>query len=286
MKKFNSSKNIIIALIIVIVVVFLVSISAMQRDKKQASLPGQSQTNGVIAVVDDIVMAPIRGVENSVKSVFNLFNTYSENQHLKKRVDQNVMLQAELDNYKKENNQLKDQLKLNSTLSNYDIVNANVVNRSPDTWQDVLVINKGTKDGVETNMAVMGDKGLVGRVIISDKNSAKVELLTTVNKNTNHFPVMMETADGKESFGLMDAYNSKTHTLTVSQLTTVDGIKKGSKVVTSGLGNNSPKGLLIGEVQEIQKSKTGLHDEVLVTPISDMYDITTVTVIKRLEGSK
>ncbi|AQP54018.1 rod shape-determining protein MreC [Vagococcus penaei] len=286
MKKFDSSKNIIIAVIIAIIVIFLVSVSVIQRDKKQTSLPGQSQANSVITVVDDIVMAPIRGIENSVKSISNLFNTYSENDHLKKRIDQNLMLQAELDNYKKENDDLKKQLDLSSTLSNFDVVHASVVNRSPDTWQDVLVINKGTADGIEVNMAVMGDKGLVGRVIIAEKNSAKVELLTTVNQNTNHFPVMMSAGGDKAAYGLMDAYNSKTHTLTVSQLTTVEGIKKGDKVTTSGLGNTSPKGLLIGEVKEIKKSKTGLHDEVLVTPVSDMYDITTVTVIKRLEGAE
>lgn len=286
MKKFNSSKNIIIALIIVIAIVALVSVSAMQRDKNKASLPGQSQVNSAVTTIDHILLAPVKGVENSVKAVVNLFSTYTENDRLKKRIDHNAMLETEIANYKRENEKLKEQLKLTSTLSNYDVVNASVVNRSPDTWQDVLILNKGQADGIEVNMAVMGDKGLIGRVIIAEKHSAKVELLTTVNQNTNHFPVMIAAEGSTAAYGLMNAYNSKTHTLTVSQLTTTKDIKKGDRVSTSGLGSNSPKGLLVGEVKEIKKSKTGLHDEILVTPIADIYDITTVTVIKKLAGNE
>ncbi|MEG2253912.1 MAG: rod shape-determining protein MreC, partial [Vagococcus sp.] len=168
MKKFNSSRNIIIALTIIILVVLLISFTAMQRDNKKESLPGQSQVNGVVATIDNIVKAPFRGIENMVKSVNNLFNTYSENDELKKKIDHNASLQAEVEVLKSENEKLKKQLDLNETLINYDVVNASVVNRSPDSWQDVLIINKGKKDGIDVNMAVMGDKGLIGRVIIAE----------------------------------------------------------------------------------------------------------------------
>jgi len=236
-KKFNSSRNIIIALSIVILIVLVISFSAKQRDDKKQSLPGQSEVNSVVATIDNVVKAPFRGIENMVKSVNNLFNTYSENDSLK------------------------------------------------NSWQDVLIINKGKKDGIEVNMAVMGNKGLIGRVIIAEENSSKVELLTTVNQTTNHFPVMVKGTKGDMVYGLMEAYNNKTHTLVVSQLTSTDEIEVGSLVTTSGLGNNSPKGLLIGEVKEVKKNKTGLTNEVMITPLADMYDVNHVTVVKRLAGS-
>ena len=285
MKKFNSSRNIIIALTIIILVVLLISFTAMQRDNKKESLPGQSQVNGVVATIDNIVKAPFRGIENMVKSVNNLFNTYSENDELKKKIDHNASLQAEVEVLKSENEKLKKQLDLNETLINYDVVNASVVNRSPDSWQDVLIIDKGKKDGIDVNMAVMGDKGLIGRVIIAEENSAKVELLTSINQTTNHFPVMIPGDKGDMVYGLMDGYNNKTHTLVVSQLTSTDKIEVGSKVTTSGLGNNSPKGLLVGEVKEVKKNKTGLTNEVLITPLADMYDVSQVTVVKRSAGN-
>lgn len=284
MKKFNSSRNIIIAVTLVIVVVLLVTFSAMQRDNNKKSLPGQSQTNNAIAQIDKIAVAPFKAIENSVKSVRNLFSTYSENEVLKKRIDKNDALESELANQKHENEKLKEQLELVDTLTDYERINATVINRSPDSWQDVLIIDKGTADGIEVNMAVMGNKGLIGRVIIAEKNSSKVELLTTQNQNTNHFPVVIATEGKEHPYGLMETYNSKTHTLVVSQLTTVKDVKEGDVVSTSGLGNSSPKGLLVGKVKEVKKSKTGLDDEVIITPISDMYDVTHVTVIKRLSG--
>lgn len=285
MKKFNSSRNIIIALTIVILVVLLISFTAMQRDNKKQSLPGQSEVNSVVATIDNVVKAPFRGIENMVKSINNLFNTYSENDNLKKKLDRNASLEAEVETLRQENDKLKQQLTLNETLLNYDVVNASVINRSPDSWQDVLIIDKGKKDGIDVNMAVMGDKGLIGRVIIAEHNSAKVELLTTVNQTTNHFPVMIKNKKDDMVYGLMEAYNNKTHTLVVSQLTSTEDIEIGSKVTTSGLGNNSPKGLVVGEVKEVKKNKTGLTSEVLITPLADMYDVGHVTVIKRLAGS-
>lgn len=285
-KKNNSSRNIIIAITVVIVIILLVTFSAMQRDNNKKSLPGQSQTNNAIAKVDYVVKAPFRMLESGVKSINNLFNTYTENEELKKQIDKSASLEAELASQKSETRKLKEQLKLNDTLTDYDVINASVINRSPDSWQDVLIIDKGTKDGIEVNMAVMGDKGLIGRVIIAESGSSKVELLTTQNQNTNHFPVMIQTKDDKSAYGLMEGYNSKTHTLIVSQLTSVDNIKKGDLVSTSGLGNNSPEGLVVGEVKEVKKNKTGLNAEVLVTPVADMYDVSSVTVIKRLAGNQ
>ena len=70
-------------------------------------------------------------------------------------------------------------MNLNETLANYEKVTANVITRSPDTWQDLLIIDKGTNDGIEAGMAVMAQKGLVGRVIEVNATTAKVELLTS-----------------------------------------------------------------------------------------------------------
>ncbi len=285
MKKFNSSKNIIIALSILIVVVLIVTFTTAQRNEKKQSLPGQSTVNNIVASIDNALFSPLRGIENGVKSINNLFSTYTENDRLKKRIDENAALHSELQTYKKENDELKKQLEINDTLSNFDRVSANVINRSPDNWQDIIVIDKGESDGVAVNMPVMGSKGLVGRVLIVENDTAKVELLTTANENTNHFPVMLETESGDAVYGLITGYDTKKGALIVSQLTKTDGLKEKGDVATSGLGNNSPKGLYIGEIMEVNVNKDVIDSEVLVKPVSNMYDISFVTVIQRLAGS-
>lgn len=281
MKKINSSKNIIIAIIIVVIVVFLVSVSSTNRNKSKEVGLVQSLTNDVTATVDKVVAFPFKAINNGVHSVSNLFSTYDDNERLKRRLDEYVQLESENQTHKQEIKELKEQLSLNETISSYDKVNAAVISRSPDTWQDILIINRGTKDGVDVDMPVLGNKGLIGRVLSANAHSAKVELLTSTNKNTNHFPVML-TPDGEaETYGLMEEYSEDEEAFVVRQFKSLEGVKVGDKVTTSGLGKTSPRGLLVGEVKKIEDSKFGLNKEVYVKPASSMYDISVVTVVQR-----
>lgn len=97
---------------------------------------------------------------------------------------------------------MKKELELNQTLTSYEKVTANVITRSPDSWQDMLIVDKGSKDGIEANMAVMSQKGLIGRVIEVNTASSKIELLSSSNESSNHFPVRVSSANG-EAFGLL-----------------------------------------------------------------------------------
>ena len=170
---------------------------------------------------------------------------------------------------------------MNQTLASYEKVTANVITRSPDTWQDMLIVDKGSKDGIEVDMAVMSQKGLIGRVIEVNNASSKIELLTSSNESSNHFPVRVSSSSG-EAFGLLKNYDEKTQALVVTQLTGDTNIKEGDVVQTSGLGGNSPADLPIGTVVKTKPDSFGLDREVYVKPYAGMYDISVVTIVQRL----
>ncbi|OTN77995.1 rod shape-determining protein MreC [Enterococcus sp. 8G7_MSG3316] len=285
MKKFNPNKNIIITLIIVILVVTVLSVTIATRAVGNTTNVVQSTVNDTMAIVDKVITAPIRWIENGANSVKNLFVTYEENERLKEKLDSYDELAQSNDNYQREIDALKEELALNETLTNYDKISANVINRSPDTWQDMLVVDQGTKDGVEINMAVMSQKGLIGRVIEVNAASSKVELLTSENQNSNHFPVRISGEDG-ENFGILSSYDQKEKSLVITQLTGSSSLKEGDVVQTSGLGGNSPADLAIGTVVSTTKDEFGLDTKVYVKPYAQMYDIQTVTIIKRLAGDE
>jgi len=265
-KKFNPNKNIIITLILVIILVTIISLTAAQRSEKGKTNVVQGGVNNSVSMVDRVISFPARVVENGLSSMGNLINTFKENERLKEKIDS-----------------LKQELNLNETLANYEKVTANVITRSPDTWQDLLIIDKGTNDGIEAGMAVMAQKGLVGRVIEVNATTAKVELLTSKNVNSNHFPVRVTSANG-ESFGLLKNYDNKTNALIVSQLTGDATLKEGDVVQTSGLGGNSPADLAVGTVIKVKPDSFGLDREVYVKPYADVYGISVVTVVKRSAG--
>ncbi|MCA6742464.1 rod shape-determining protein MreC [Enterococcus durans] len=281
MKKFNPNKNIIITLVIVIIVVTIISVTAAQRANEGKPNFFQSVVNDSVSFVDRAISAPVRWVENGVDSVHNLFTTYSENERLKEKIDSYDEVALKNKNYQKEIEALKKELELNQTLASYEKVTANVITRSPDTWQDMLIVDKGSKDGIEVDMAVMSQKGLIGRVIEVNNASSKIELLTSSNESSNHFPVRVSSSSG-EAFGLLKNYDEKTQALVVTQLTGDTNIKAGDVVQTSGLGGNSPADLPIGTVVKTKPDSFGLDREVYVKPYAGMYDISVVTIVQRL----
>ena len=281
MKKFNPNKNIIITLVIVIIVVTIISVTAAQLANEGKPNFFQSVVNDSVSFVDRAISAPVRWVENGVDSVHNLFTTYSENERLKEKIDSYDEVALKNKNYPKEIEALKKELELNQTLASYEKVTANVITRSPDTWQDMLIVDKGSKDGIEVDMAVMSQKGLIGRVIEVNNASSKIELLTSSNESSNHFPVRVSSSSG-EAFGLLKNYDEKTQALVVTQLTGDTNIKEGDVVQTSGLGGNSPANLPIGTVVKTKPDSFGLDREVYVKPYAGMYDISVVTIVQRL----
>lgn len=286
MGKMDSNKKIIIAITLALLVIFMISFSAMKRNEARQTGAVQSTTNDFVGTVDKVAALPVKGVRSMTEAVGDLFKTYDENAKLKKRLDSYAVVQGENANYKKENNDLKKQLDMSSTLSSYDKITSSVISRSPDTWQNILIIDQGQNAGVEVDMPVMGSEGLIGRVVEVNKLSAKVELLTSNNQSVNKYPVMIAPDKGDISYGLLSDYDEKTGYFVVKQLTTLTGIKKGDQVSTSGLGGNSPSGLLVGEVVSVKNNGFGLDKEVYIKPKNSMYDIPFVTVVKRLVESE
>ena len=284
MRKFNANKNIIIILIVVIVVVATVSITAANRAKDSDTNIVQSAVNDTISVVDKVITAPGRWLSSGVHSVSNLMNTYEENQKLKNEVDQYDEVKQQTKNQAQEIERLKNELELNQTLTSYEKVTANVITRSPDTWQDMLIVDKGSSDGVEGNMAVMSKKGLIGRVMEVNAHSSKIQLLTSDNKSSNHFPVKISSSKGN-SFGVLNKYDVKSQQLIASEITGEEDIKEGDVVQTSGLGGNSPADLAIGTVVKVKPDSYGLNREVYIKPYAQMYDISVVTIIQRMAGA-
>lgn len=283
MRKFNPNKNIIIMLIVVIIVVATVSITAANRAKDSNTNIVQSTINDTISVVDKVITAPGRWLNSGVESVSNLINTYEENQKLKNQVDQYDEVKQQTKNQAQEIERLKDELELNQTLTSYEKVTANVITRSPDTWQDMLIVDKGSSDGVEGNMAVMSNKGLIGRVMEVNAHSSKIQLLTSDNKSSNYFPVKISSNKGN-SFGILNKYDAKAQQLIASEVPEDQEIKEGDVVQTSGLGGNSPADLPIGTVAKVKPNSTGINQEVYIKPYAQMYDISVVTIVQRMAG--
>lgn len=280
MQKFFSNRKLIIVLIAIIISMGLMAFSVSVRNSDKTPPLIQRFGNDVVGVADRIVALPVNGVKNSFSSVSNLINTYEENTKLKAQLDDLAQTKTRANTLKAENKELKKQLNLDNTLTDYTKINAAVLTRSPANWQNNLVINKGSLAGVKKNMPVMAGSGLIGRVVEVNGTNSKVELVTTDNQSANRFAAEVVTANGTAN-GIMTGYDKQSRQLKMGQLNTDAKIKVGDTVQTSGLGGLTPRGLYIGKVSKVKHDNYGLALSLTVKPAVNLDDFTVVTVIKR-----
>lgn len=281
MQKPFFNKKLVITMVSLIIAFLLIAFSIFVRNDRSTPSFIQNIGNSAAGVVDKVVNAPVEGISRMTGSVSNLTDTYQENAQLKKKLDSMNALQVENETLKQENKQLKQQLSLNKSLTSYTDISAYVISRSPSTWQNQIVISKGSNAGITKGSAVVSDKGLIGRVMEVNKNNSKVELVTTQDDAADRFAVQLIDNNGQTVNGLITGYDTDTNLLVMGQITSKENVKKGTQVITSGLGGTTPKGLFVGTVEKVVNQQAGLPTKIYIKPAADMTNLNVVTVVKR-----
>ncbi|WEV51915.1 rod shape-determining protein MreC [Lactobacillus sp. ESL0731] len=279
MKKFLQNKKLLTVCVVIIVIFSVLGTSVHLRNKRNTPLIIQSLGNDVVAVGTRVVDFPISLVSGGLSNVNELLNTQNENNYLKSKVTDLQQTKARNETLEAENKQLKSALKIKTTLSDYDLISASVISRSPDSWTDLLVINKGTTSGLRKNMAVMSGGGVIGRIVEVSAASSKVELITTSDKAANRFAVEATATNGKKVHGIITVIGNST--LAFTQALDSNKLKQGTQIYTSGMGGNSPKGLLVGSIARTTHDSFGLSDLIKINPAGELNDPSVVTVIRR-----
>lgn len=276
MPQFFSNKRLILLLVGVIFLVALISFSL--RDRQNASLPEQI-IKDTVGFGQSIVAKPASYLTGFVNNVDELLNTYDENKRLKSRLEEFGTLQAKVNELKVENDKLKDLVGKKDDLRSFNPIQANVIARNPDQWEEKLILNAGSMDGVKVNMAVLTSKGLIGKIVQTTPYTSQVELLSTNNSN---YRVSAVVANKKsEAFGLVEGFDSKRGQLILKRIDSSLPVKKGDKVTTSGLGGIFPKGVLIGEITKVSTDDYGLTKLAYIKPAADFSMLDHVIIAKR-----
>lgn len=191
---------------------------------------------------------------------------------------ENSRLKLQINELTIENNILKTTLKENEIITpqvkflqekNYDFVMARVISRSVDPTFKTLMINRGKKDGLNKGMPVVVDQGfLVGKISQIESNRAEVILLNDARSTTFAQVQNDEASPGMVTgeFGL---------SLKMDFIPKEDKIEEGQFVITNGLENFIPKGLVIGQIENI-KIKTGDFFQTATLTPANSYDLLEV----------
>lgn len=156
----------------------------------------------------------------------------------------------------------------------YKLLPVEVIAYTPHNYFKVVVFGEGEKEGVEKDMVVVNPQGLVGKVIEVYPHQAKVLLISDEASKVG--VRVQRTRDvailqGKGEKGICE----------LKYLLCEASVKVGDRVVTSGLGELFPEGILVGEISRIRKSPNQLFQEVEVVPSVDFGKLEELFLIQK-----
>ncbi len=175
----------------------------------------------------------------------------------------------------RENAQLRHALDFKKT-TNFNVAAAKVIRRHPTTWWQTVDIDAGEERGIGTQLAVLSNEGLVGKIdrIYKDQNRSSVLLLTDEKCQVS------ARVEGSPEVGILSGQRGRfdgNPLLRLRFLSTDAALRQGQKVFTTGRGGIFQANILLGTIDSVEKG--ALDSEALVRPSVNFADLGTVFVV-------
>lgn len=253
-----------------------------------------SATSGGFATLPEtltgIFVTPVQSlttsISNSVSGFFAGFGSGSE-------------LRAELEQLKKENAQLREQLVdydeikqtndwyseilgLHEENPEYTFASGRVIGRDPADFYGNFTISAGQNAGIEINDPVVATDGsLVG--VVEEVGLTYAKVRSILDPSIKVASQVSRTGDTAYTAG-STVDMARDNTLRMTTLERSSGAAVGDYAVTSGIGGVYPSGLLIGSITDISSATDGMTLNAQVELFADVYDLKQVMVITYFAG--
>jgi rod shape-determining protein MreC len=152
---------------------------------------------------------------------------------------------------------------------------ADVIGRDPTNWYQSVLINRGERDGVKTDMGVAVQDGVVGRVIKVMPKTAVVLLVSDRNS------VVAGVVQRGRDEGLIEGAGG--NRLRMKYVSTLASVQVGDLVIASGLAGTFPKDIRIGTVSAIERMPDAISEQLVLTPAVDLNRLEEVLVLPPME---
>lgn len=277
-KKNSLSKKIVfIAIIVIIIVIFIILSFTLKKEKKLN--PVEVFLRDGLLYVEKIIDYPFKFINNKIDDYKELKKVKDINDTLEVSIDRIDSIEAENIELRRQLEALKEEVNISYSLTDYDYLNATIINRNVGFWYNTITLNKGTYNGVKKDVVVINSKGLIGRVIRTTTFTCDVRLITTSDTN-NKISVHISNGD-YNLYGLINNFDYNNNLLEVEGISNTKSVNIDDYVYTSGLGGVFPSGILIGKVTSIETDSYDLAKIIKVTPSVDFNDINYVSILKR-----
>ncbi|PWK06264.1 rod shape-determining protein MreC [Tumebacillus permanentifrigoris] len=282
MTRFFTSKRLMVLLASFILLAALVGLTL--RERENPTWP-EKMLIDAFGWMQGAVYAPVQHVAGFFEDMQHIKQLYEENAKLKANLNDYSSMRVRIQGLEQENKRLKEDLGLKSnSVSDLQLIAANVIGRSPSTWNSEVTLDVGTKDGVQKNMAVItANHGLVGRIYEVTPYHAKVLLITDKGK----MGISAKVTSDELGYGILNG-SSVDVSQTSKPMLEMSGIKLGAEkvklgdsVVTSNVSDIFPPGLIIGKITSIENDKLGLTKIAQVEPAANLNNMDFLYVVNQ-----
>lgn len=245
---------------------------------------------GTVESLATMVTAPgqsgLSSLTNRLSSSFANLRSYQDLQRQVtelENIKQSLIVEnLRLQEVERENQRLRELLAFAETRPAFEMrggqIIARVIGENATNFLSYVMIDLGSNHGIEVGMPVVTENGLVGRISSVAAGTAKVLLITdssstvnailqasrltgTVNGSPGSHPVMGFIPQGTE-------------------------VGVGEVVLTSGMGRNFPKGIMIGQVVEVWQRDVNVFQEAVVRPTVNFGRLEFVNVITNFDPTE
>ena len=212
------------------------------------------------------MIASVNGFSYNVREYFGLREV---NRVL---AEENAMLRRKLE----QRNQgfQAPEMRDSAIIKRFDFVSAKVVNNSVDRFTNFITINMGKDSGIESGMAVISSKGVVGKVKLTSEHFSVVTSVLNIDVMVSG--VMKRTG----YFGTIQWDGSDPEYINFNFIPRHVEPMVGDSIVTSGYSGVFPEGILIGTIATMEKTKEAPFYELKVKLAQDFGKLSYVAVVK------
>ena len=260
---------------IVLVLIVLMILTAYQQSTGQLISP-----EGFLASV----ITPVQGFVSKATSLFSDYlytvklrsNIEYEYNQLRAQNDELVLRTLLYEELEEENAQLRGLLGEYEERASMNPVLARVIASESGNYFSTFTINKGKKDGIDSQMAVITSEGLIGYVYEVFDTTSKV---ITVIDDQASLAALIESS--RDQGAVKGTLGSTGEPLCRMYYLNADSVPRpGDRVITSGVGVSFPKGLLIGYVRESTRAIEDNKHYIVIEPAADFEHIENVLVLR------
>ncbi|MGA9966540.1 MAG: rod shape-determining protein MreC [Terriglobales bacterium] len=214
-----------------------------------------------------------RGISNLWHNYFYLRGVRQENRDLKLQIERLRIEQVRLNEDAEQARRLQALLGFKEQFISKTLA-AQVIGSSGSEQSRSIYIDKGTRDGIRPDMAVITAEGVVGKVLRAFKTTSQVLL---INDQTSGVGSILEKSRLQ---GVLRG--TPVGEVVLEKVMSDETVQPGEKVVTSGGDQIFPKGLPVGTVTRVSPGPE-LFLNIRVKPAADLSRLEEVLVITQQE---